>query len=98
MNVLLLAHEGHSHGPDVGLIALLIAAALVAVVLLLRLVAQRHHGSSSDRKLAAPEVRSAPRAGAGTNRNRLHHRGSIGQPLHDESGQTSAATTDRGQI
>jgi hypothetical protein len=49
VNVLLLAHEGHSHNPSVGLIALLIVSAVLAVVLLLRLVAQRHHGSSSDR-------------------------------------------------
>jgi hypothetical protein len=49
VNVLLLAHEGHSHNPSVGLIALLIVAAVLAVVLLLRLVAQRQRGSSSER-------------------------------------------------
>jgi hypothetical protein len=31
--VYLLAHEGHSHGPDLGLIALLVAGAVLALLL-----------------------------------------------------------------
>ncbi len=33
MIVYLLAHEGHSHGPDLGLIALLVAGAVLALLL-----------------------------------------------------------------
>ena len=33
MIVYLLAHEGHTHGPDLGLIALLVAGAVLALLL-----------------------------------------------------------------
>ncbi len=42
MNVVLLAHEGHAHGPDLGLVALLVAGAVLAVLLLLGMVVRRH--------------------------------------------------------
>lgn len=39
--VVLLAHEGHDHGPDYGLVALLVAGAVLAVLILLALVRDR---------------------------------------------------------
>jgi hypothetical protein len=39
--VLLLAHEGHQHGPDPGLVALLVAGAVLVVLLLAGMVRQR---------------------------------------------------------
>lgn len=41
MNVLLLAHEGHQHGPDLGLVALLVAGGVLGILLLIGLVRQR---------------------------------------------------------
>ena len=41
MIIYLLAHEGHSHGPDLGLIALLAAGAVLALLLVGR--ALRRH-------------------------------------------------------
>jgi hypothetical protein len=64
--VLLLAHEGHQHGPDPGLVALLVAGAVLVVLLLTQVVrARRRHGdvsrarphnssASSDAARAAP--------------------------------------------
>jgi hypothetical protein len=36
VTVYLLAHESHSHGPDLGLIALLVAGAVLALLLAVR--------------------------------------------------------------
>ena len=36
-----LAHEGHAHGPDLGLIALLVAGAVATVLLLTRALRRR---------------------------------------------------------
>ncbi len=41
MIVFLLAHEGHSHGPDLGLIGLLVAGAVLALLLVGRAVRRR---------------------------------------------------------
>lgn len=41
MDVLFLAHEGHAHGPDLGLTALLVAGAVLAVLLLTRVIRRR---------------------------------------------------------
>jgi hypothetical protein len=41
VHVLLLAHEGHQHGPDLGLVALLVAGAVLVTLLLVRLLRDR---------------------------------------------------------
>ena len=41
MVVLFLAHEGHAHGPDLGLIALLVTAAVLAILLAGRAIRRR---------------------------------------------------------
>jgi hypothetical protein len=41
MIVYFLAHEGHSHGPDLGLIGLLVAGAVLALLLVGRAVRRR---------------------------------------------------------
>jgi hypothetical protein len=43
--VLLLAHEGHQHGPDLGLVALLVAGAVLVTLLLARLLRDRFTGA-----------------------------------------------------
>ena len=49
MDVLLLAHEGHEHGPDLGFVALLVAGSVLAVVLLVAIVRQRTGRKVADR-------------------------------------------------
>ena len=41
MITIVLAHEGHAHGPDLGLIALLVAGAVLALLLVGREI-RRH--------------------------------------------------------
>jgi hypothetical protein len=41
MEILLLAHEGHRHGLDLGLVALLVSGAVLVALLLARLVRER---------------------------------------------------------
>jgi hypothetical protein len=41
MIITFLAHEGHAHGPDLGLIALLVAGAVLALLLVGREI-RRH--------------------------------------------------------
>jgi hypothetical protein len=52
VNVLLLAHEGHQHGPDLGLVALLIAGAVLVVLLLVGMVRQRIGRKGADQPLS----------------------------------------------
>jgi hypothetical protein len=54
VEILLLAHEGHQHGPDLGLVALLIAGAVLVVLLLARLVRERFTNKGADQR---PPVR-----------------------------------------
>jgi hypothetical protein len=64
--VLLLAHEGHQHGPDPGLVALLVAGAVLVVLLLAQVVrAKRRHGDVSRARphhssASSDEARAAP--------------------------------------
>jgi hypothetical protein len=41
MIITLLAHEGHAHGPDLGLIALLVAGTVLALLLVGREIRRR---------------------------------------------------------
>jgi hypothetical protein len=51
MNVLLLlAHEGHQHGPDLGLVALLVTGAVLVVLLLTGLVRRRIGREGADQR------------------------------------------------
>jgi hypothetical protein len=52
VNVALLAHEGHQHGPDLGLVALLVAVAVLLAVL----------GAGAARRRITARTRRPPRA------------------------------------
>jgi hypothetical protein len=52
MTILLLAHEGHQHGPDLGLVALLVAAAVLVILLLVGVVRQRIGTKGADQRLS----------------------------------------------
>lgn len=54
MEMLLLAHEGHQHGPDLGLITLLVAAAVLVALLLARLVRERFPKKGADQRPGRP--------------------------------------------
>ena len=51
---ILLAHEGHQHGPDLGLITLLVAAAVLVALLLARLVRERFPKKGADPRPGRP--------------------------------------------
>ncbi len=48
VEILLLAHEGHQHGPDLGLVALLVAGAVFVPLLLARLIRERFPKKGAD--------------------------------------------------
>jgi hypothetical protein len=54
MEILLLAHEGHQHGPDLGLVALLVAGAVLVALLLARLVRERFPKKGADPRPGRP--------------------------------------------
>jgi hypothetical protein len=54
MEMLLLAHEGHQHGPDLGLVALLVAGAVLVALLLARLVRERFPKKGADPRPGRP--------------------------------------------
>jgi len=54
MEILLLAHEGHQHGPDLGLVALLVAGAVLVALLLARLVRERFMTKGADPRPGRP--------------------------------------------
>jgi hypothetical protein len=60
--VLLLAHEGHQHGPDPGLVALLVAGAVLVVLLLAGMVRQRigRRGADQSSSASSDAARAAP--------------------------------------
>jgi hypothetical protein len=54
MEILLLAHENHQHGPDLGLVALLVAGAVLVALLLARLVRERFMTKGADPRPGRP--------------------------------------------
>jgi hypothetical protein len=60
MDVLLLAHEGHQHGPDLGLVALLIAGAVLAVLLLAQAVRASRRTRPHNNSASNDAARAAP--------------------------------------
>jgi multisubunit Na+/H+ antiporter MnhB subunit len=49
MDVLLLAHDGHQHGPDLGFVALLVVGAVLVVLLLAGMARGRVARKAADR-------------------------------------------------
>jgi hypothetical protein len=47
---LVLAHEGHSHGPDLGLVALLIAVVVAGILLLGTVLVEQRRARRSGRR------------------------------------------------
>jgi multisubunit Na+/H+ antiporter MnhB subunit len=50
MEVLLLAHDGHQHGPDLGFVALLVVGAVLVVLLLAGMVRGRVARKAADQR------------------------------------------------
>jgi hypothetical protein len=50
VDILLLAHEGHQHGPDPGFVALLVAGAVLVALLLVGLIRQRFTTRRADHR------------------------------------------------